>query len=145
MVDKYGTGQDPYCYPGTTVLRNCLGLLDDNVLNEAERSLSEIAVSEIDFSPPPYDLRALQCIHRQLFGELYDRAGESRSVDISKGSTHFCHVTRVEAEANKNAGYEISWWPVEEGEWLSANIDAVFCDYGALVRIFDRCIGQPIE
>ncbi|MNT81573.1 putative adenosine monophosphate-protein transferase fic [compost metagenome] len=43
-----------------------------------------------------------------------------------------------------NAGYEISWWPVEEGEWLRANIEAVFCDYDALVRIFERCIGRSI-
>ncbi|WP_044871331.1 hypothetical protein [Pseudomonas sp. LFM046] len=113
MVDKYGTGQDPYCYPGTTVLRNRLGLLDDDALNEAERSLSEIAASEIEFSPPPYDLPALQ---RILFEHLIIN----------------------------NAGYEISWWPVEEGEWLQANIDAVVCDYRALIRIFDRCIGQPI-
>ncbi|MND63256.1 putative adenosine monophosphate-protein transferase fic [compost metagenome] len=198
MADKYGTDQDPYCYPGTMVLRNRLGLLDDKALNEAELSLSAIAASEIEFSPPPYDLPALQRIHRQLFGDLYDWAGELRSVDIAKGGTQFCHVTRVEAEANKiflslananwlegldrsdlvavaaehfgdlnmihpfrdgngraqrilfehliiNAGYEISWWPVEEGEWLQANIDAVLCDYGALVRIFERCVGRPIE
>lgn len=197
MVDKYGTGQDPYCYPGTTVLRNRLGLLDEKALNEAERALSEIAASEIEFAPPPYDLSALQRIHRQLFGDLYDWAGELRTLDIFKGDTHFCVESRVEPEANKifatladagwfeglergelisaaaelygdlnmihpfrdgngraqrilfehlivNAGYEISWWPVEEGEWLRANIDAVLCDYGALVRIFERCIGQPI-
>ena len=197
MVDKYGTGQDPYCYPGTTVLRNRLGLLDDKALNEAERALSEIAASEIEFAPPPYDLPALQRIHHQLFGDLYDWAGELRTLDIAKGDTHFCVESRVEPEANKifatlagadwfeglergelisaaaelygdlnmihpfrdgngraqrilfehlivNTGYEISWWPVEEGEWLGANIDAVLCDYGALVRIFERCIGQPI-
>ncbi|SDH41090.1 cell filamentation protein [Pseudomonas abietaniphila] len=28
-----------------------------------------------------------------------------------------------------NAGYEISWWPVEPVEWIQANIDAVGCDY----------------
>lgn len=197
MVDKYGTDQDPYCYPGTTVLRNRLGLTTDHALNDAERALSEIAASEIEFVPPPYDLPHLQRIHRQLFGDLYEWAGELRTLDISKGGTHFCHVTRVEPEANKifrslaqanwleglergdlvvaaaeyfgdlnmihpfrdgngraqrilfeqliiNAGYEISWWPVEEGEWLSANIDAVFCEYGGLVRIFERCVGQPI-
>ncbi|WP_371580009.1 hypothetical protein [Metapseudomonas resinovorans] len=42
-----------------------------------------------------------------------------------------------------NAGYEISWWPVEEGGWLQANVDAVVCDYGEWIRIFERCIGSP--
>lgn len=59
MLDKYGVGQDPYCYPGTVVLRNRLGLTDDSALHEAERSLSEIAASQLDFDLPPYDLAYL--------------------------------------------------------------------------------------
>jgi cell filamentation protein len=197
MAGIYGTGQDPYCYPGTAVLRNRLALMDEDRLNEAERNLSEIAASEIGFSPPPYDLPALRRIHRQLFADLYDWAGELRTLDISRGDTHFCVESRVEPEANKifatlaradwleglardeliraaaefygdlnmihpfrdgngraqrilfehliiNAGFEISWWPVNQEEWLRANIDAVFCDYDALMRIFGRCIGRPI-
>ncbi|MDT4838735.1 putative adenosine monophosphate-protein transferase fic [compost metagenome] len=197
MADSHAMDQDPYCYPGTTVLRNRLGLTTEEALNEAERTLSEIAASEIEFALPPYDLPALQRIHRQLFGDLYDWAGELRTLDIAKGGTQFCNEARIEPEAEKifnalasanwlegldrgdlvaaaaehfgdlnmihpfrdgngraqrilfehliiNAGYEISWWPVEEGEWLRANIEAVFCDYGALVRIFGRCIGRSI-
>ncbi|MBU3059536.1 Fic/DOC family protein [Pseudomonas indica] len=197
MIDKYGVGQDPYCYPETSVLRNRLGLMNEDALNEAERALSEVAASEIEFDLPPYDLAYLQRIHRKLFGDVYEWAGEIRSVDISKGGTHFCTVARLEAEATKifsrmseanwfesvgrselvvsvagvygdlnmihpfrdgngralrtlfehiivNAGYEISWWSVEPGEWLQANIDAVVCDYEGLVCIFDRCIGLPI-
>jgi len=29
-----------------------------------------------------------------------------------------------------NAGFTISWWPVEEAEWIRANVAAVICDYG---------------
>ncbi|MDH4580515.1 hypothetical protein E8F20_01340 [Pseudomonas sp. BN415] len=43
-----------------------------------------------------------------------------------------------------NVGYEISWWPAEEAEWLRASVDTVVFDYSALIRIFDRCIGPPI-
>ena len=43
-----------------------------------------------------------------------------------------------------NVGFEVSWWAVEENEWIGANIDAVLCDYRAQERIFARCIGQPI-
>jgi len=101
MLDKYGVGQDPLCYPGSTVLRNRLGLSDDQALHDAERTLSEIAASTIDFDLPPYDLPYLQQIHRILFGDVYEWAGELRTVDISKGGTHFCNVTRIEAEAAK--------------------------------------------
>lgn len=197
MLDKYGAGQDPYCYPGSGVLRNRLGLTDEQALHAAERTLSEIAASGIDFDLPPYDLSYLQSIHRTLFVDLYDWAGELRSVDISKGGTHFCNVSRIEAESAKlfaqlaaanwyeglpreqlvtavaefygdlnmihpfregngraqrilfehiiiNVGYEISWWPIQEAEWIQANIDAVVCDYRALTGIFERCIGNAI-
>lgn len=198
MVDKYGTGQDPYCYPGSTVLRNNFDLTDDEALHYAERLMSEIAASEIEFDLPPYGLAYLQKIHRQLFAYAYEWAGELRTVDISKGETRFCTISRIEAEAEKlfgqvakaawfeglarselvrsvaefygnlnmihpfregngraqrllfehliiNAGYQISWWAVDELEWLQANMDAVHCDYRALTTIFDRCIGQPIS
>tara|TARA_R110002124_G_C8955364_1_gene513660 strand:- start:466 stop:678 length:213 start_codon:yes stop_codon:yes gene_type:complete len=67
MVDKYDTGQDPYCYAGTTVLRNSFDLYEDDALQEAERMMSEIAANEIEFELPPYDLAYLQRIHRKLF------------------------------------------------------------------------------
>ena len=44
-----------------------------------------------------------------------------------------------------NAGYEISWWPVEPAEWIQANIDTVGCDNEGLVRVFERCVGQAIR
>ena len=101
MVDKYCAGQDPYCYPGTDVLRNRLNLTDDAALLKAERELSEIAASEMDFIPPPYDLTCFQKIHRSLFSDIYEWAGEIRTIDISKGSTRFCHVQWIEGEAAK--------------------------------------------
>lgn len=198
MLDKYGAGQDPYCYRGTAVLRNRLDLCDDQILSEAERALSEIAAESIEFASPPYDLAYLQSIHQRLFADLYEWAGELRTVDISKDETHFCTTSRIEPEARKlfdalakanwfqdldrssliraaaelfgdlnvvhpfregngraqrilfehiivNAGYEISWWPVDAQEWIQANIDAVVCDYAALTGVFERCVGQPIS
>lgn len=197
MVDKYGVGQDPYCPPGSTVLRNRLDLSDAKTLAQAERDLSEVAAEAIDFTPPPYDLPYLQAIHRQLFADLYDWAGELRTVDISKDQTHFCVTHRIKPEANKlfkvladanwfqeldrgrliaasaqlfgdlnvvhrfregngraqrilfehiivNAGFEISWWPVEAQEWIRANVDAVGCDYEGMVWVFERCVGGAI-
>lgn len=99
--DKYGTGQDPYCYPDSGVLRNCLGIRDDAVLVNAERELTMIAASEIDFGLPPYDLNYLCKIHKQLFGDLYGWAGDIRTIDISKGNTRFCWVKRIKPEADK--------------------------------------------
>ncbi|MEE4617237.1 Fic family protein [Pseudomonas alliivorans] len=44
-----------------------------------------------------------------------------------------------------NVGYAISGWAVEAEEWTQANIDAIHCEYGALIHVFERCIGKPIS
>ncbi len=198
MLDKYGVGQDPYCYPGTQVLRNRLQLHEAQILAQAERDLTEIAASQLDFAPPPYGFDYLKRLHHILFRDLYEWAGQIRTVDISKGGTHFCTVNRVEPEAIKifeamahdawfegygreqlievaapcygdlnmihpfregngraqrilfehliiNVGFEVNWWAVKEDEWIAANVDAVICDYRALLRVFDQCIGGVID
>ncbi len=100
-MDKYGVGQDPYCYDGTTVFKNLLGIHDDATLQEAERELTILAAAGIPFSPPPYDFDYLKALHRQLFCDLYPWAGEIRTIDIAKGKTRFCHCDRIEPEAKK--------------------------------------------
>ncbi|MCP1312900.1 MULTISPECIES: putative adenosine monophosphate-protein transferase Fic [unclassified Halomonas] len=104
-MDKYGTGQDPYCYPDTAVLRNLLGITDPDELEEAERELSLINADSIEFASPPFDLAYLKHLHRELFGDLYDWAGELRMIDIAKGDTRFCNVHRIVPEAEKLFAY----------------------------------------
>lgn len=70
-MDKYGTEQDPYCYPGSPTLRNLLDIRDETELEDVERQLSLLATDTVQFSPPPYDLDYLKALHRQLFGDLY--------------------------------------------------------------------------
>lgn len=80
---------------------NRLGLRDEAKLAEAERELTFLAASQIEFNPPPYGLAYFQGLHLQLFSELFDWAGKLRTIDISKGETRFCHVDRIEIEAEK--------------------------------------------
>jgi len=101
MMDKYGVGQDPYCYPGSDVLRNLLNIHDEEQLHKAERELSEIAVSKFRLLPPPYDLSLLQHIHKSLFSDVYEWAGLLRTVNIQKGDTLFCTADRIAPEAEK--------------------------------------------
>lgn len=46
-------------------------------------------------------LAHLQHLHYQLFQDIYVWAGQLRTVDISKGTTRFCHCQRIEPEADK--------------------------------------------
>ncbi|WP_146867108.1 putative adenosine monophosphate-protein transferase Fic, partial [Aliivibrio fischeri] len=100
MADKYGTTQDPYTYENSTVLVNKLNINNEAVLEAAERDLTTLAAMYVEFQLPPYDFSYLRSIHHMLFSDLFEWAGELRTIDISKGNTRFCNVARIEKEAN---------------------------------------------
>ena len=93
---------DPYCYPDTRVLKNKLGIKDQEELSLAERKLAKYRSRELFESPikGKFDLAHLQEIHRYLFQDIYDWAGEIRTVDIAKGNL-FCRCFVIESEANR--------------------------------------------
>ncbi len=100
-MDKYDVSSDYYCYPKTKVLKNKLGIRDKAILEEAEREITAISIHAIKYSNPPYSLEYLRKIHAVLFYELYDWAGEIRTIDISKGNTRFCTHSRIVPEIEK--------------------------------------------
>jgi cell filamentation protein len=79
---------DPYVYPGTTVLRNRLGIADSRTLDRVERRL---VVQRIREGVPggDFDLAHLCAIHRHLLQDVYEWAGELRTVEISRGRQQF--------------------------------------------------------
>lgn len=102
MVDKYGTGGDTqYCYPGSDVLINKLGLTDEAALEAAEVELTQARIEQFKPDFDDISLAALCGIHHFLFQDIYEWAGELRTVDISKGSTRFANVNRIDPEADK--------------------------------------------
>lgn len=79
---------DPYVYPGTSVLRNRLDLRRQADLNVAERQLTRIRAAE-GIPAGEFDLAHLRSIHHHLFQDVYAWAGEVRTVEIAKGSHQF--------------------------------------------------------
>lgn len=75
----------------TGVLRNKLGLGTAEGLDAAEREITHAALILLRESPvrATYDLAHLCAIHRGLFGDICDWAGQVRTVAIAKGSM-FC-------------------------------------------------------
>lgn len=62
---------DPYCWPGTTCLRNRLGIRDEEELREAEFRIVSIRDVQAAREPIPgeYNLEHLKDVHRHLFGD----------------------------------------------------------------------------
>ncbi|MCR4568587.1 MAG: Fic family protein [Pseudobutyrivibrio sp.] len=91
-----------YCYPHTHILKNKLDIHDKEQLFKAEQELSSARYFEISQRPIPGDfsLEHLCAIHRYIFQDIYEWAGQIRTVDISKG-TIFCLTQFIEIEFQK--------------------------------------------
>ena len=79
--------QEGYTYPGTGVLRNKMDARDAESLQRFERGVTAVRIQELRESPVrgDYDLAHLQAIHKQVFKDVYEWAGQVREVDIAKG------------------------------------------------------------
>lgn len=96
--------RDPYLDPATGILRNLVGARTQRELDALEADLSNARGHELlDSSPRPTgDLEEFRGIHRQLFQDVYDWAGEIRTVDIRKnvdGAQFFLPVVMIERSA----------------------------------------------
>lgn len=94
---------DPHLDPASGVLRNRLGITDAVDLARAEAHIAASRELQLLVERPNlgrYDLAHLQAIHRHLFAEVYDWAGEIRTVDIAKGSTNFAPYQHIRAFAD---------------------------------------------
>ena len=85
---------DVYCYPGTHILRNRYGLTDADELDKIERRL--VADRFAEGAPTgKFDLTHLRAIHRHLFQDVYDWAGDVRTLEIAKGGSQFMFVRYI--------------------------------------------------
>lgn len=92
----YETIDDPYCYRGTTVLRNKLGIRDADQLEAFEEEISKERADE----PLPagrLSITHYRAIHRHLFQDVYGWAGQLRTVRIAKGGSMFAYPEHLTA------------------------------------------------
>lgn len=80
-----------YCYADSDVLINKLGITDGKLLYEVERRITSLRISEILQTPVigALDYEHLKAIHKSIFSDIYNWAGQPRTVDIAKGNI-FC-------------------------------------------------------
>ncbi len=80
---------DVYCIPGTGVLKNKAGITNQDLLDEYEADFTAIRIFELAQAPLKgnFDLTHLCKIHAYLFQDVYEWAGEIRSVYIIRGDS----------------------------------------------------------
>jgi cell filamentation protein len=93
----YQAEPDPYCYPGSDVLRNKAGLTDADALERFETAMT-FARSEEPLPPGRLSISHYRAIHHHLFQDVYDWAGKFRTVRITKGASTFCYPENIARE-----------------------------------------------
>src|SRR5690625_1026637 len=78
---------DPYIDSETGILRNKVGARSQRDLDAAEADFTAARAYQLILATPikaTGDLDELRAIHRHLFQDIYEWAGQLRTVDISK-------------------------------------------------------------
>ncbi len=93
----YEAARDPYCYKGTSVLKNIPGFRDQEKLERFET----VMVAQRAREPLPRGTLTIshyRSIHRHLFQDVYRWAGRYRSVRIHKQGSTFCYPEHIPRE-----------------------------------------------
>jgi len=105
-MEKYDysyNGSEGYCYPGTDVLKNKLGIKTDEELTIAEREITSLKLLILYNAPiiKQFNFDTLCKIHKTIFEDIYEWAGQIRTGDfLSKGASIFCRGQFIIENAN---------------------------------------------
>jgi cell filamentation protein len=86
--------RDPYFYDDCDIIRNKLGIKEEKILEKAEVDISCNTIHEISVSPinGDYDFKHLCDFHTYIFNDIYDWAGQPRTVAIEKAEAVLGYV-----------------------------------------------------
>lgn len=93
----YDAVEDPYCYRGTTVLKNFPGLRNQAALMHFETAMTAQRADE-PFPAGRFSVRHYRSIHHHLFQDVYVWAGRFRTVRIAKGGSPLCYPENIARE-----------------------------------------------
>lgn len=96
----YEAEADPYCYPGTTVLKNKADLRTQAELDEFETAMT-FARSEEPLPSGRFSVNHYKAIHHHLFQDVYAWAGKFRTVRLTKDTSTFCYPEHINREMKR--------------------------------------------
>jgi cell filamentation protein len=100
----YAAFNDPYCYPGTNVLINKLGIRDGAALEAFEEEISRQRAAE----PLPAGRLSIShflAVHRHLFQDVYAWAGKPRTVRLIRQDSVFAYPEHIRPQLKALFGW----------------------------------------
>ena len=100
--------RDPYLYDDADVLKNLSGIKDRELLRMAEADITNLAMTGIyNRKYVKFNTETLQDIHRVIFGQIYDWAGEFRTIPVAKAedvlggdTVHYAYPKEIKKQLN---------------------------------------------
>ena len=91
------------CYEKTNCLINKLGIKDDNLLSVVEADITYGKLLNLEKNPVNgnFDTPHYKAIHKYLFEDLYEWAGDFRKINISTKGTRFVESDRLDELCEK--------------------------------------------
>lgn len=102
-MSRYNAVEDPLCYPGTHILRNRADIQDQDELDEFEQLMFDSRAEE-RLPDGALDFTHYRALHHHFFQDVYDWAGQIRTIRTGKGNNWFCYPEYIEAEATRVFG-----------------------------------------
>jgi len=89
--ELYVSSDSIYCYKGTSVLKNKLGIKEITKLRKAETEISFLRLESLAINKMNgrFTINHLKSIHQYLFQDIYRFAGDFRKEQIGKSGTWF--------------------------------------------------------
>ncbi len=87
------------CYPETSCLINKFDIRDDAQLAKTEAAVALAKAALLDQNPLPgtFDFEHYKNIHKYLFDDLYEWAGQPRTINLAKKGTAFVPVNEIDS------------------------------------------------
>lgn len=130
--------KDPYVQDNGT-LKNKLGIKEYNELNDAERDVGFVKLIDIgETFKQKYDIEYIKAIHRHIFEDIFDWAGEFRTVPVYKEeivipglSLEYSRPENIERDLRSAIDN------LNRVNWTGKNIDEIVAEFtGKLAKIW---------
>ena len=124
------------CYENTSVLINKFDIRDENQLNALEQSITSVLIAKASIEIPfeDVDFEFYKSLHKYVFSDIYEWAGEIRSVNISKKGTNFCPVEKIEGNGLRifNNLHKLNFLRGLEGDEFTDKFVELYCELNYL-------------
>jgi len=77
--------RDPYLYKDVDVLKNKLNIKNQEELDKYEQDITIANLASIDNVTGNFDYEHYKRVHKAIFGDIYEWAGEERDIEMVKG------------------------------------------------------------